>query len=111
MRSLCGYEAAQGHAQPTNIMERGRAHLQSLVALSRRTVWEWKRCSTCGGSHTNCWGGYKRHPWFVDGRQIVRVQRHMCYECHKTYSEQSALLVRGSGCLPGRSRRGWTLRA
>ncbi len=80
-----------------NIIERGRAHLQCLVALSKRTVWDWKRCPMCGGTRTNCWGRYPRHPWFLDGgRQEVRVQRHKCYACNKTYSEQSALLVRGS---------------
>jgi hypothetical protein len=30
------------------------------------------------------------------GRQAVRVQRHKCSACDKTYSEQSALLVGGS---------------
>jgi hypothetical protein len=79
-----------------NIIERGRAQLQSLVALSRRTVWDWRRCPQCGGSHTCCWGSYKRYPWTFDGRKEVRVQRHMCHECDGTYSEQSALLVRGS---------------
>jgi len=58
-----------------NIVERGRAHLQSLVPLSWRT--EWKHCPTCGGSHTNCWGGYKRHPWFLDGRLGVCAAAHV----------------------------------
>ena len=80
-----------------NIIERGRAHLQSLVALAKRTVWDWKRCPMCGGTWTSCWGTYQRHPWSLAGeRQTVRVQRHKCYACNKTYSEQSALLVRGS---------------
>jgi transposase-like protein len=80
-----------------NIIERGRAHLQSLVALARRTVWDWKRCPTCGGTRTSRWGSYPRHPWFLaGGRQAVRVQRHKCYVCDQTYSEQSAFLVRGS---------------
>jgi hypothetical protein len=80
-----------------NIIERGRAHLQSLVELAQRTVWDWKRCPTCGGTRTSCWGTYTRHPWTLGhGRQTVRVQRHKCYACDKTYSEQSALLVRGS---------------
>jgi len=51
----------------------------------------------CGGTRTSCWGNYTRNPWFLDrGRQAVRVQRHKCYACNKTYSEQSAVLVRGS---------------
>jgi hypothetical protein len=80
-----------------NIIERGRAHLQSLVALAKRSVWDWQRCSICGSTWTSRWGTYPRSPWFLDrGRQEVRVQRHKCYACNKTYSEQSALLVRGS---------------
>lgn len=80
-----------------NIIERGKAHLQSIKALAQRRVWDWKRCPTCGGTQTSCWGTYTRKPWSLDGgRQEVRVQRHKCYACHKTYSEQSALLVRGS---------------
>lgn len=80
-----------------NIIERGKAHLQSLVALAKRSAWDWKHCPTCGGTWTSCWGTYPRKPWFVEqGRQEVRIQRHKCYACNKTYSEQSALLVRGS---------------
>ena len=80
-----------------NIIERGQAHLQSLVALAKRSVWDWKRCPTCGGTSTSRWGTYARYPWTLgQGRQAVRVQRHKCYACDKTYSEQSALWVRGS---------------
>ncbi len=80
-----------------NIIERGKAHLQSLIALARRSVWDWKRCPTCGGTQTSRWGSYTRHPWFLaGGRPAVRVQRHKCYACNKTYSEQSALLVGSS---------------
>ncbi len=80
-----------------NIIERGRAHLQSLFALAQRSVWDWKRCPTCGGRSTSRWGTYPRNPWVLTGgRQALRVQRHKCYACNKTYSEQSAWLVRGS---------------
>ena len=41
-------------------------------------------------------GTYERHPWTLDGRQEVRVQRHLCHGCGHTYSERSPLLVRGS---------------
>lgn len=37
-----------------------------------------------------------RRPWLLTGRQQVRVPRHWCCRCHKTYSESSPLLVRGS---------------
>jgi len=45
-------------------------------------------------THKN--GGYVRHPWTLDGRQGVRVQRHLYHDCGHSYSERSALLVRGS---------------
>jgi transposase-like protein len=79
-----------------NIIERGRAFLQSLQALAGRSAWDWKRCPQCGDTLTIQNGGYTRGPWFLDGRQIVRVQRHWCYACRRSYSEQLAVLVRGS---------------
>ena len=79
-----------------NIIERGRAFLQSLRELAGRTAWDWKRCPQCGSTLTIKHGGYTREPWFLDGRQRVRVQRHLCHACDSTYSEQSALLVGGS---------------
>ena len=78
-----------------NIVERGRAFLQGLRALADRTVWEWRRCPRCGETETCKWGHYPRRPWFLSGRQTVRVQRHKCHGCGRTYSEGSALLVRG----------------
>lgn len=79
-----------------NIIERGRAFLQSLRELASRSVWDWKRCPRCGSMLTCKWGAYDRHPWFFEGRRRVAVQRHMCHSCHHTYSEGSALLIRGS---------------
>jgi len=80
-----------------NIVERGRAHLQFLIALAKRTVWDWKRCPNCNSTRTSCWGSYWRYPWFLgQGRREVRIQRHMCHQCGHAYSEQSALLVRRS---------------
>lgn len=79
-----------------NIIERGLAFLQWLVSLSQRSAWDWKRCPKCGSSITCKWGRYARHPWFLAGRQQVWVQRHRCKSCGRTYSEQSALLIRGS---------------
>jgi transposase-like protein len=78
-----------------NIVERGRAFVQGQRALAGRTVWEWRRCPHCGETETCKWGGYQRRPWFLSGRQTVRVQRHRCHGCGRTYSEGSALLVRG----------------
>jgi transposase-like protein len=79
-----------------NIIERGLAFLQYLVSLSTRTAWDWRRCPECGSTTTCKWGHYTRQPWFLTGRGTVQVQRHRCHACGKTYSEQSALLIRGS---------------
>jgi len=79
-----------------NIIEQGRAFLQSLGALAGRTVWDWRRCPHCGDNHTTKWGFYPRRPWFFGGRRHVSVQRHWCKSCCRTYSEESAWLVRGS---------------
>ena len=79
-----------------NIIERGRAFLQSLQALAGRSAWDWKQCPACGSRLTIKNGGYTRRPWSFKGRLRVRVQRHLCHTCAKSYSEQSPLLVRGS---------------
>ena len=79
-----------------NIIERGQAFLQGLRELADRRAWDWRRCAHCGATLTRKHGSYWRHPWFLEGRQAVRIQRHWCHGCRRTYSEQSALLVRGS---------------
>ena len=79
-----------------NIIERGRAFLQTLRDLAGRTAWDWRRCPYCGQTLTSKWGGYTRHPWTLAGRQVVRVPRHWCARCQRTYAEQSPWLVRGS---------------
>jgi transposase-like protein len=78
-----------------NIVERGRRFLYSLQALAARSAWDWRRCPSCGDTLTHKWGTYRRHPWFLEGRQVVVVQRHRCPQCRRTYSEQSPYLVRG----------------
>jgi len=85
-----------GVAKPMNIIERGKAFVQSLWVLVTRSAWDWKQCPQCGSTLTIKNGSYTRRPWFFSGRQTVRVQRHLCHACRKSYSEQSALLVRGS---------------
>ena len=79
-----------------NIVERGRAFLKQLQELGSRSVWDWKHCPHCGSWWTIKKGGYWRYPWGFGGRDSVRVQRHLCHECQKTYAETSPLLVRGS---------------
>lgn len=78
------------------IITRGLVFLQYLMSLSQRRAWDWRRCPQCGSPETCKWGHYIRHPWFLTGRREVLVQRHHCNVCRKTYSEQSALLIRGS---------------
>ncbi len=79
-----------------NIVERAKAFVQSLRELAERSAWDWRRCPRCGGIDTCKYGTYQRNPWFFGKRQKVRVQRHKCYPCKATYSEESALLVGGS---------------
>lgn len=79
-----------------NIIERGKAFLQRLQELARRTARDWRRCPYCGQTLTSKWGFYERHPWTFDGRQTVRVPRHRCAPCGRTYAEESPLLVRDS---------------
>jgi transposase-like protein len=79
-----------------NIIARGLVFLQYLVSLLQRKAWDWRCCPQCGSTNTCKWGHYTRQPWFLTGRREVLVQRHRCRACRKTYSEQSALLIRGS---------------
>lgn len=79
-----------------NIVERARTFVQGLRALAGRSGWEWRRCPRCGETLTCKNGSYRRHPWFFEGRREVRVQRHWCHGCRRSYSEHSAVLVRGS---------------
>lgn len=78
-----------------NILDRGRAFLQELGERAGRSAWDWRRCPHCGETVTSKWGSYTRHPWTLSGRQTIRVQRHRCGRCHRTYSEESPWLVRG----------------
>ena len=78
------------------IIERGRAFLQGLRELAGRSRWDWRRCPRCGQTTTWKHGTYRRSPWTLAGRQPMRVQRYWCWGCRHSYSEQSALLVRGS---------------
>jgi len=79
-----------------NIIARGCAFVEALKALACRSVWGWRRCPYCGGDDTYRNGSYRRHPWGLEGRQVVRVQRHRCRGCGRSYGEERAGLVRGS---------------
>lgn len=79
-----------------NIIARAQRFVQSLRDLGGRSVWDWRRCPRCASTLTHCHGAYTRHPWFLEGQRPVRVQRHRCQACRRTYSEGSPLLIAGS---------------
>lgn len=79
-----------------SIIDQAKGFVDSLWELAIRKAWDWRRCPRCGSTITCRYGWYTRRPWFFEGRQAVRVQRHRCSACRRTYSEQSAWLVRGS---------------
>ena len=79
-----------------NIVGKARAFVHSLEAHAKKTAWDWRKCPKCGKDDTIRYGTYSVHPWFLDGRHKLAIQRHYCQRCRKTYSEQSSYLVRGS---------------
>lgn len=88
-----------------NIIDKAKAFVHSLEALAKKTAWDWRACPRCGQDDTIKYGTYTVHPWFLDGRRTVVIQRHKCNVCSGravaggktfTYSEQSPYLVRGS---------------
>ena len=81
-------------SQPVNLIERGRAFVQSLLRVARRTEWEWRRFPYCGSTVTSKWGSYGRHPWHLDGRKTLVVPRHRCPDCGRTCSEEKAQVRR-----------------
>ena len=83
-----------------NILQRAKEFVQSLRASAERSPWEWRRCPHCGsgktiknGSLPGRQAGCQRHPLTLAGRVSVRVQRHRCNECGRSYAETSAELV------------------
>lgn len=76
-----------------NIVEQGRAFVESLRSLVQRSAWDWRRCPYCGERETYKNGSYVRHPWTFEGRKRVRVQRHRCRRCRRSYAEQVAWLA------------------
>ena len=76
-----------------NIIERGQAFAKRLRELAERRAGDWRQCPHCGSRVTIKNGSYTRHPWGFEGRETVRVQRHLCRDCQRTYAEESPLLV------------------
>lgn len=79
-----------------NIIARGRLFVQQLKEWSQRSALEWRRCPHCGSWETKKIGGYWVHPYTLEGRQEVRVQRHWCHSCGRSYSERSERWVEHS---------------
>jgi transposase-like protein len=85
-----------------NIVDRAQAFAKSLGDLANRSAWEWRRCPKCGNTDTVKYGTYPRRLWCLEERRALVIQRHKCNLCSNaagktvTYSETSALRVRGS---------------
>jgi transposase-like protein len=80
-----------------NMVERGRRFVQRLRGLARRSAYDWRQCPRCGSTWTTKYGSYYRHPFRLWGREWVRVQRHWCAPCGRTYGEEN----------PGLPRKAW----
>lgn len=65
-----------------NILERARAFVQSLLKAPEGHV-----CPYCGKRYTKRHGSYERTLRDVGGAQEVRIQRHWCHLCQRSYSE------------------------
>lgn len=85
------------------IMERGRAFLQWVRGLVRRTPWDERQCPTCRGHDTWKHGRYRRRPWTLEGRQTVSMQRYWCRRCRRTFTPDLALVA--PRCWYGRDVR------
>jgi transposase-like protein len=76
-----------------NIIQRSRRFVEMLRSQARRSSREARVCVYCGSTYTIKYGCYYRHPWTLNGRQTVHVQRHRCSACGRTYKEEHAELV------------------
>ena len=83
-----------------NIIQRARSVVNGLRQVGERSAWDWRRCPHCGSTLTKKNGGYWARPYTLDGRLAVRVQRHRCEACGRSYSEGA----------PWRVRRSWYAR-
>ena len=76
-----------------NMIERGQRFVERLRALAKRSAYDWRQCPRCGSTWTTKYGGYYRYPYRLWGREEVRVQRHWCAPCGRTYGEENPGLV------------------
>jgi len=69
-----------------HIVARARAFVESLRRLAQCRDLDWRRCPVCGSHHVYRHGSYTRHPWTLEGRMTVQVQRYQCQDCLATFS-------------------------
>ena len=79
-----------------HIVARARAFVESLMAIGRRRDVERRRCRTCQSTQVYKHGCYSRHPWTLEGRKVVAVQRYRCQSCGATHSDEHPDLLPGS---------------
>jgi transposase-like protein len=83
----------QQYGEPMNILERAKEFVQELLDLDQRSAQAWRTCPYCKSVDTILHGHYPRRPWSVGKRLQVPVQRHLCHDCQRTYSERVSWLI------------------
>lgn len=71
-----------------NIVDRAQQFVHRLQSLARPSRWHGKTCPHCGSTVTVRNGTYARHPQTLRGRVTLRIQRHLCRDCGRSYAEQ-----------------------
>ena len=79
-----------------HIVARARAFVQSLLAISRRSALERRRCDACGSTHVHKHGFRRRRPYTLEGRKDLPVQRYRCQTCGATHSDEHPDLPPGA---------------
>ncbi len=78
-----------------HIVARALAFVESLRRVAQHREFELRRCPICGSQHVYRHGHYLRHPWTMEGRVTLAVQRYRCQDCRATYSAPSAEVAPG----------------
>lgn len=87
------------------MIERGRRFVESLLRLAQRGERDWRVCPHCD-TYAIKNGTWTRRPWTLAGRKEIKVQRYLCQECGKSYSERDPRLVARSWYSRGVHRFG-----
>lgn len=78
-----------------HIVARALAFVESLRRLTQRRERDLRRCPICGSQHVYRHGHYVRHPWTMQGRVTLAVQRYRCQDCRATHSDTLAEVAPG----------------